>query len=171
MAAVDLATHPGHLARRLQQAHHLLWNTMVSEEITSPQFAVLNALVAEPGLDQRTVGERVGLDRSTIAEVVARLIRRELLDKVRDPQDARRYLLRLTDEGRRTHRGLTVRTARMNQVLLAPLSADERSVFLDLIQRVADAAEELRTPAPLTPSRTPPTPAPSRTAAARRRPS
>lgn len=70
MAAVDLTTHPGHLARRLQQAHYLLWNTMVSEEITSPQFAVLNALVAEPGLDQRTVGERVGLDRSTIAEVV-----------------------------------------------------------------------------------------------------
>lgn len=56
MAAVDLATHPGHLARRLQQAHYLLWNTMVSEETTSPQYAVLNALVAEPGLDQRTVG-------------------------------------------------------------------------------------------------------------------
>lgn len=73
MAAVDLATHPGHLARRLQQAHYLLWNTMVSEEITSPQFAVMNALVAEPGLDQRTVGERVGLDRSTIAEVISRL--------------------------------------------------------------------------------------------------
>ncbi|MET7361747.1 MarR family transcriptional regulator [Streptomyces sp. NPDC005562] len=150
MAAVDLATHPGHLARRLQQAHHLLWNAMVSEEITSPQYAVLNALVAEPGLDQRTVGERVGLDRSTIAEVVARLIRRDLLDKVRDARDGRRFLLRLTDEGLRTHRRLTVRTARMNQVLLAPLSAAERSVFLDLIQRVADAAEDLRNPMPPT---------------------
>ncbi|MEU1148093.1 MarR family winged helix-turn-helix transcriptional regulator [Streptomyces sp. NPDC005863] len=147
MAAVDLATHPGHLARRLQQAHHLLWNAMVSEEITSPQYAVLNALVAEPGLDQRTVGERVGLDRSTIAEVVARLIRRDLLDKVRDARDGRRFLLHLTDEGLRTHRRLTVRTARMNQVLLAPLSTAERSVFLDLIQRVADAAEDLRNPA------------------------
>ncbi|MBM7173342.1 MarR family transcriptional regulator [Streptomyces sp. G44] len=146
MAAVDLATHPGHLARRLQQAHHLLWNTMVSEEITSPQFAVLNALAAEPGLDQRTVGERVGLDRSTVAEVISRLIRRALLDKVRDPQDGRRYLLRLTDDGRSTHRKLTVRTARMNQVFLAPLSADEQSVFFDLVQRVAGAAESLRHP-------------------------
>ncbi|MEU6121216.1 MarR family transcriptional regulator [Streptomyces sp. NPDC047123] len=153
MAAVDLATHPGHLARRLQQAHHLLWTTMVSEEITSPQFAVLNALVAEPGLDQRTVGERVGLDRSTIAEVVARLIRRELLAKVRDARDGRRCLLRPTDEGRRAHGRLTVRTARMNQVLLAPLSTAEQSVFLDLIQRVADAAESLRDPA-VPPART-----------------
>ena len=146
MAAADLTTHPGHLARRLQQAHYLLWNAMVSEEITSPQFAVLNTLVAEPGLDQRTVGERVGLDRSTIAEVISRLSRRGLLDKVRDPQDGRRSLLHLTDEGARTHRKLTVRTARMNQVFLAPLTADERTVFFDLIRRVADAAEGLRKP-------------------------
>ncbi|WP_330460821.1 MarR family transcriptional regulator [Streptomyces sp. NBC_00820] len=146
MAAVDLATHPGHLARRLQQAHHLLWNTMVSEEITSPQFAVLNAVAAEPGLDQGTVGERVGLDRSTVAEVVSRLGRRGLLNKVRDRHDGRRFLLRLTDDGLRVHRKLTVRTARMNQVLLAPLSADEQTVFLDLVRRVADAAETLRRP-------------------------
>ncbi|MCX3289123.1 MarR family transcriptional regulator [Streptomyces sp. NEAU-H22] len=146
MAAADLTTHPGHLARRLQQAHYLLWNAMVSEEITSPQFAVLNALVDEPGLDQRTVGERVGLDRSTIAEVISRLSRRGLLDKVRDPQDGRRSLLHLTDEGARTHRKLTVRTARMNQVFLAPLTVDERTVFFDLIRRVADAAEGLRNP-------------------------
>ncbi|WP_409468262.1 MarR family winged helix-turn-helix transcriptional regulator [Streptomyces sp. HC307] len=146
MAAVDLAHHPGHLARRLQQAHHLLWNTMVSEEITSPQFAVLNALVDEPGLDQRTVGERVGLDRSTIAEVISRLGRRGLLDKVRDPQDGRRFLLRLTDDGLRTHRKLSVRTARMNQVFLAPLSAAEQTQFLDLLRRVSDAAEGLRNP-------------------------
>ncbi|MDW4907010.1 MarR family transcriptional regulator [Streptomyces sp. ADMS] len=154
MAAVDLSTHPGHLARRLQQAHYLLWNTMVSEEITSPQFAVLNALVAEPGLDQRTVGERVGLDRSTVAEVVSRLGRRDLIDKVRDPEDGRRSLLRPTEDGTRTHRKLTVRTARMNQVFLAPLSAGEQAVFLELIQRVADAAEGLRNPAePLTSQR------------------
>lgn len=146
MAAVDLTTHPGHLARRLQQAHYLLWTTMVSEETTSPQYAVLNTLVAEPGLDQRTVGERVGLDRSTIAEVVGRLLRRGLLDKVRDPGDGRRSLLRVTDEGARVHRRLTVRTARMNQVLLAPLDPAEREVFIDLIRRVADAAETLRAP-------------------------
>ncbi|NEC52220.1 winged helix DNA-binding protein [Actinospica acidiphila] len=146
MAAVDLTTHPGHLARRLQQAHHLLWTTMVSEETTSPQYAVLNTLVAEPGLDQRTVGERVGLDRSTIAEVVGRLLRRGLLDKVRDPGDGRRSLLRVTGEGARVHRRLTGRTARMNQVLLAPLDPAEREVFIDLIRRVADAAETLRDP-------------------------
>ncbi|GGP58005.1 MarR family winged helix-turn-helix transcriptional regulator [Streptomyces melanogenes] len=141
MSAVDLSGHPGHLARRLQQVHYLLWNTMVSEQTTSPQFAVLNTLVASPGLDQRTVGERVGLDRSTIAEVISRLTRRGLLRKTRDPRDGRRSRLDVTDEGRAVHRELTVRTARMNEVFLAPLAPAEQTVFLDLLRRVADAAE------------------------------
>lgn len=144
MSEVDLSTHPGHLARRLQQAHYLLWNSMVSERITSPQFAVLNALVARDDLDQRAVGEQVGLDRSTIAEVVSRLERGGLLRRVRDPRDGRRYLLRLTSEGADVHRDVARRTARMNQVFLAPLEPEERRVLLDLMRRVADAAEEIR---------------------------
>jgi hypothetical protein len=42
----------------------------------------------------------------------------------------------------------------MNQVFLAPLSAEEQTVFFDLIQRVSDAAEGLRNPTePLTTQR------------------
>jgi DNA-binding MarR family transcriptional regulator len=144
MGAVNLSTHPGHLARRLQQAHSLLWGAMVSEEITSPQFAVLNALVEKPGIDQRTVGEHVRLDRSTIADVVARLARRGLLERVRDPLDGRRNVLELTQEGARLHRKLVTRTARMNRVFLSPLDEGEQEMLLRLIARVADAAEELR---------------------------
>ncbi|MFC8919678.1 MarR family winged helix-turn-helix transcriptional regulator [Streptomyces sp. NPDC057116] len=147
MPALDLKRHPGHLARRFQQAHTLLWNTVVSEEVTFPQFAVLNTLVGEDGLDQRTVGDRVGLDRSTVAEVVRRLAGRGLVDKVRDPADGRRSVLRATDEGVRVHTRLAARTARMNHILLAPLEEAERAVFLDLLRRVSDAAEGLRHPA------------------------
>ena len=144
MGAVDLNTHPGHLARRLQQAHSLLWGAMVSEETTSPQFAVLNALIEKPDIDQRTLSEHVHLDRSTIADVVARLGRRGLLERVRDPRDGRRNVLKLTDEGERLHRKLVTRTARMNRVFLAPLDEGERELLLRLIGRVADAAEGLR---------------------------
>ncbi|GAA2511981.1 MarR family winged helix-turn-helix transcriptional regulator [Streptomyces gobitricini] len=162
MPALDLGSHPGHLARRLQQAHTLLWTTMVSEEVTSPQFAVLNTLVGEDALDQRTVGERVGLDRSTIAEVARRLADRELVDKVRDPHDGRRSVLRVTAEGLRVHKRLAVRTARMNQVFLAPLAPDEQTVLLDLLRRVSDAAESLRNPPPPdTPAPRAPHPAPA----------
>lgn len=142
--AVDLNTHPGHLARRFQQAHSLLWGAMVSEEITSPQFAVVNALTERPEIDQRTLSEHVHLDRSTIADLVARLARRGLLERVRDPNDGRRNVLRLTEEGARVHRKLVTRTARMNRVFLSPLDETERETLLRLIAKVTDAAEELR---------------------------
>ncbi|ASQ94525.1 MarR family transcriptional regulator [Streptomyces sp. 11-1-2] len=142
--AVDLNTHPGHLARRFQQAHSLLWGAMVSEEITSPQFAVVNALTEKPEIDQRTLSEHVHLDRSTIADLVARLARRGLLERVRDPNDGRRNVLRLTEEGARVHRKLVTRTVRMNRVFLSPLDETERETLLRLIARVTDAAEELR---------------------------
>jgi DNA-binding MarR family transcriptional regulator len=113
-----------------------------SSATVSPSW--INALVEKPGIDQRTLSEHVHLDRSTIADVVARLGRRGLLERVRDPRDGRRNVLKLTDEGMRLHRKLVTRTARMNRVFLAPLDEEERELLLRLIGRVADAAEELR---------------------------
>src|SRR5260370_521604 len=81
----DLRRHPGHLIRRAQQVHYWLWNAEVSPEVTSPQFAVLYALRAEKNIDQKTLGERVSLDRSTTAEVAARLKPPGLLHRFRPP--------------------------------------------------------------------------------------
>ena len=141
MAALDLTTQPGHLARRLQQTHTLLWNALVSEETTSPQFAVLNAGAVSDDLDQRAVGELIRLDRSTTAEIVTRLCDRGLLRRVRDPRDGRRNLLRLTDEGKALHRQTARRAARMNKVFLAPLDPAEQRVLLELMLRLVSAAD------------------------------
>lgn len=143
-AALDLMDHPGHLARRLQQASYQLWNAVVSEEITAPQFVVLNVLAASPDIDQRTLAERASLDRSTTAEVVSRLARRGLLERVRDEGDRRRNVLQLTPAGVSALAELGAKTAVMNRMLLAPLSAQEQQLFLALMQRLVEAGERLR---------------------------
>ena len=144
MSGVDRTTQLGHLARRLQQANTSLWHALVSEETTSPQFAVLNAVAESEDADQRTVGELIGLDRSTTAEIVTRLAGRGLLRRVRDPRDGRRNLLRLTEDGTAAHQELARRAARMNQVFLAPLDPGEQKVLLDLMWRVVTAADDLK---------------------------
>lgn len=146
MAAVDLSTHPGHLARRLQQAHTLLWHALVSKETTSPQFAVLTVVAERDDLDQRTVGEIIGLDRSTTAEIVTRLCDRGLVQRVRDPADGRRNLLRLTQAGRALQRQTARRAARMNKVLMSPLDDGEQRVLLELMRRLVSAADSYRDP-------------------------
>jgi DNA-binding MarR family transcriptional regulator len=147
MEPENLMTHPGHLARRLQQLTYLLWNDMVSAEITPPQFVVLNGILAEPGIDQRRLGERVSLDRSTLADVVARLNRRGLIERVRDSADARRNVLRLTPAGATALDAVTRAVTHMNQVLLAPLDDDEQATLMSLLARVIASGERLKSPA------------------------
>ena len=140
----DLRRHPGHLIRRAQQVHYWLWNAEVSPDVTSPQFAVLYALRAEKNIDQKTLGERVSLDRSTTAEVVARLKARGLVQRIRDSRDARRNLLRLTPTGLRTTERLIPRALRMNRLLVSVLSECEQAELLRMLNLVVDADERLR---------------------------
>ncbi|WP_322755215.1 MarR family winged helix-turn-helix transcriptional regulator [Frankia sp. Cas3] len=141
----NLAAHPGHLARRLQQVTYQLWNAVVSDETTPPQFAVLNCLLAEPGVDQKTVGERASLDRSNVADVVARLVQRGLVRRLRNPADGRRNVLRLTRHGEAVHATVARRADAMNEIILGPLTPDEQATFLTLLARIVAASTDRST--------------------------
>ncbi len=134
--ASDLATHPGHLARRLQQTAYQLWHVQVSSEITPPQFTVLTCLAARPDIDQKTLGDLASLDRSTVADVVARLVARGLIRRLRDPRDARRNLLRLSPRGERSREDLDPHVRAMDRALLGPLTVAEQGEFMRLLGKL-----------------------------------
>ncbi|MET8213808.1 MarR family winged helix-turn-helix transcriptional regulator [Streptomyces sp. NPDC005373] len=96
---LDLQHYIGHLIRRAEQVHTALWSRHVSRDITSQQFAVLNTLSRKADIDQRTLARLTSLDRSTINVIVRRLSDQHYLSQVRDEDDRRRTLLRLTDAG------------------------------------------------------------------------
>jgi len=146
--AEDLMLHPGHLLRRALQAMNLLWDHEVSHVITSPQFAALNALYGEPALDQRTLGERISLDRSTMAEVVARLSTRGLITTARDSKDGRRKTIRLTAKGVATLQHLIPRTHVMTRRLVGVLDAKEQAELLRLLTSVVSSNERRKAPSP-----------------------
>jgi DNA-binding MarR family transcriptional regulator len=133
--------HPGHLMRRAVQVMNLLWDEEVSHTITSPQFAALNAVYSEPNLDQRTLGQRISLDRSTMAEVVSRLAGRGLIQTERDSRDGRRKTIALTTKGLHTVRQLIPRTHAMTARLVGPLDARQREELLRSLTEVVRANE------------------------------
>ena len=133
--------HPGHLLRRAVQVMNQLWNEEVSQKITSPQFATLNALYTESNLDQRTLGQRVSLDRSTMAEVVSRLSTRGLIRTERDTRDRRRKTIRLTPKGLHAVQQLIPRTHAMTSRLVGPLDQKQRDELLCLLTKVVGANE------------------------------
>jgi DNA-binding MarR family transcriptional regulator len=87
------------VARRLHQAYVAAWVRMVDATLTGPQFAVLTAVGAYPGVEQGSLAHSVALDRSTMASIVRRLEDRGLIRRETPAEDGRKRLLFLTDEG------------------------------------------------------------------------
>jgi DNA-binding MarR family transcriptional regulator len=142
-AAVELDTLPGHHIRRLQQiAVALFLQEAEPLGVTPVQYAVLQAVANEPGLDQRTLAGRVALDTSTVAGVVDRLEARALLQRHASATDRRVRQLLLTPEGEALRAQVEPAMRRAQQRILAPLPRAERAEFLRLLRVLVDGNNE-----------------------------
>jgi DNA-binding MarR family transcriptional regulator len=133
---VDFLSAPGHLIRRAQQNHQKLWSELVDEPLTSVQFAVLALLLQKPGIDQRTLGEELSIDSSTLATLCRLLEERGLISRTRDDQDSRRYALRATRAGEELIERTAPVVETVGEQLLAPLDADESAQLMALLRRI-----------------------------------
>jgi len=132
----DLLRHTGHLLRRAQQLHQVVWTRDVSTEISSVQFGALVVLARRPDASQRELGRALDLDRSTIADLVKRMTRHGLIDCEQDEADRRRHVLRLTPHGRTVLKTLRPRVDAIEPALTGALSAAERAELRRLLQRL-----------------------------------
>ena len=144
MAAADYdnTRAPGHLIRRAQQLHQTLWAELVQTDLTSVQFAVLVSLAQRPEIDQRTLGESLSIDTSTLADVCRRLSDKGFLQRRRDANDARRYALRVTPSATALLTRTIPAVDAVGDALLSPLSRDERATLIALLQRVLQGARQ-----------------------------
>lgn len=117
--------HTGHLIRRAQQRHVALWQELVSADVSSVQYAALAVLERMPGSSQSDLGAELDLDRSTIADLVARLERRGVIERSPHATDRRRYSLRLTPSGQAEIDTLRPLVSAANAKLTEGLSADQ----------------------------------------------
>ena len=128
---------PGHLIRR---AHQIAVAVFVEEvgahAVTPVQFAILNALMQRPGVDQVTLAQRVAFDAATIGSVIGRLEKKGWLRRQPDVADRRRKLLWLTPEGERAAGALKPLVEGAQQHILEPLSADEQKQLVALLSKL-----------------------------------
>lgn len=113
----------------------------MSSEITSVQFGVLDWLAARPGLGQRDLCELLDLDRSTIADVVARLVRRGLVTRVRDEEDRRRNVLTLTEVGSSELAALLAKIDEVDKRLTSQLDAADVETLRKLLLTVVESPD------------------------------
>lgn len=135
-----LFARPGFLVRRLHQIHVAMFmEEFKSQNITPVQYGLMTAVAALPGLDQTALGQEVGLDRTTTADVVKRLEERGILERRPNPSDRRTRHVQLTEEGQARVAELHVNMSRAQERLLEPLRPAEKAILMDLMRRLVEA--------------------------------
>jgi DNA-binding MarR family transcriptional regulator len=140
----DFRHAPGHLIRRAHQVSSALFmQETAGFDVTSVQFAILNALLEDPGEDQVTLARKVAFDAATFGSVIARLEGRGWVRREADADDRRRKLLWVTAEGTEMAQKMKRAVHRVQQRILAPLSPAERDQFVQLLDRLVEGHEEI----------------------------
>src|SRR5438270_655067 len=133
----DFRHAPGHLIRR---AHQLAVAVFMEETaqfgVTPVQFAILNALIEDPGEDQITLAGKVAFDAATFGSVISRLEAKGWVRRKPDAQDRRRKLLWITPEGEKAAIAMKRVVAKAQSRILAPLDAAERDQFIRLLDKL-----------------------------------
>ena len=97
--AGPLDRSPSHLLHRaLQRALDIYAETAGPTAVTQRQYAVLSAVAAREGLTQADLVRSTGIDRSTLAELVARMLGKGLIARERSNEDGRANTVSLTDK-------------------------------------------------------------------------
>ncbi len=133
---------PGHLIRRVHQLSTAHFAEECGSELTAVQYAALVTIGAHPGIDATRLSEIIFFDRSTIGDVLDRMESKGWIRREATPADRRIKLLELSPAGRGVLQEVEPGIRRVQERLLAPLTAAEARTLVRLLAKMADAAED-----------------------------
>ena len=139
----DFQKAPGHLIRRAQQLAVAVFMEETSGfDATPVQFAILNALMDDPGEDQVTLAGRVAFDAATFGSVIGRLEAKGWVRRGADPDDKRRKLLWCTAEGQAVATRMAAAVSHAQTRIVSPLDAAEQLQLAALLGKLVAGHEK-----------------------------
>jgi len=137
-----LADSPSHLMHRvLQLALDIYSEEAGPDGPTQRQFAVMEAVSAKEGLTQTDLVRATGIDRSTLADLVARMTTKGILERERSAIDARAKAVRLSPQGAALLEAARPRVEAADKRILGLLPKSKREGFIGLLSELATAAD------------------------------
>ena len=133
-----------HLLHRAGQLAEDIFSHSIGElGITARQYVVLSVVDGLEDPSQTRLCEISGIDRSTLADIVRRLVSSGLLTRRRTRNDARMYAVRITPEGKSVLEKAGPIAQKVDAAVLTALSASERETFNNLLEKVVSQADVL----------------------------
>ena len=143
-----LERSPIHLLHRAGQcAGDVFQMEMADGGLTPRQFAILYTVAQNEGLSQTNLVEKTGIDRSTLADIIRRMLKKGLLARRRTKEDARAYAVKLTDEGWRVLKSSEPLAKKVDDRILSVLTAQERERFVSDLDKIVKLLSTI-SPAP-----------------------
>lgn len=141
---IHIDQQPGFAIRRLHQIAVGVFLQEAGEQgVTPVQYAALQVVGNQPGIDQRTLARSIALDTSTTGGVVDRLEARGWLERRLSPQDRRARQLFLTPAGERGLADAVPAMLRAQERILDPLTERQRNEFMRLLQLLVTQNNDL----------------------------
>jgi DNA-binding MarR family transcriptional regulator len=109
-------------------------------DLTPVQFATLDALRHNPGIDQAGLAHAIAKDRATIGAVADRLAQKGLVTREPSPRDKRARELTLTEKGEAVIAAVLPVVEELQTEILPGLSQAEYRQFVALAAKAASAA-------------------------------
>lgn len=142
--AYSLKKSPGHLLRRAQQYAHDLYSKDVGSSGPTPrQFEVLHVVAQNEGLSQTDLVQHTGIDRSTLADMIARMMKKGLLSRKRTKEDARANAVSITAAGRRMLKGAEAKVNKSDKAVLSALPKTQQAAFMKALTAYAEALDKM----------------------------
>ena len=137
-----LDASPSHLMHRaLQLALDIYAEEVGADGPTQRQFAVLEIASRNEGLTQTDLVRATGIDRSTLADLVARMTAKGLLNRERSVLDGRAKAVSLSDEGRALLESARAKVEAADRRILALMPKARRDSFMKLLADLAAGAD------------------------------
>ncbi len=137
-----LSQSPSHLLRRAEQfAADLFARSELNDGVTLRQTVLMAAIGESEGASQSDLVRTTGVDRSTLAEMMARMEKRGLIARAAAADDGRAKSVRLTGEGRRRLAASLPAIRAVDRALLAALPAAQRAPFQSILSGLAESAD------------------------------
>ena len=126
----------GHILRKVSQRHGSIFSDHMPSDFTPTRFAAMAKLLERGPLSQNELGRLTAMDVATIKGVVDRLRQRKLVTSKKDPDDARRQLVKLTPKGERTIEAAIPSALAVTKLTVDPLTKTETKQLLDLLSKL-----------------------------------
>lgn len=140
-----LERSPLHLLHRAGQcAAEMFQIEAGGDDLTPRQYAVLLTVGQNEGLNQTQLVELTGIDRSTLADIVRRMLKKGLLQRRRTRDDARAYAVKLTDQGARILKSHDPQARRVDDRILSSLPNAQRDRFLQDLNAIVQGLTRMK---------------------------